>query len=241
MRIIPVIDLKGGNVVRAFRGERAAYAPIETPLAAGSAPDAIVAGFLRLFDFDTIYIADLDAIERCGDHAEAIDALARSFPQISFWVDDGAACEPEGSRSDAAPGPRAFRLAHAERNIDHVVGSESLAQHAAPDLSHDARAILSLDFRGDAFLGPRALLDDAGLWPPRIIAMTLARVGAFAGPDVALLSSLARRAPGREIYAAGGLRDARDLEALARIGVAGVLVASALHDGRLSPDDLRRA
>jgi uncharacterized protein related to proFAR isomerase len=90
VRIIPVIDLKAGNVVRAFRGERAAYAPIETPLAAGSAPGAIVAGFLRLFDFDTIYIADLDAIERCGDHAEAIDALARSFPQISFWVDSGS-------------------------------------------------------------------------------------------------------------------------------------------------------
>lgn len=71
--------------------------------------------------------------------------------------------------------------------------------------------------------------------------MTLARVGAFAGPDLALLSAVARRAPGREIYAAGGLRDARDLEALARIGVAGALVASALHDGRLSRDDLRSA
>ncbi|WP_159730864.1 HisA/HisF-related TIM barrel protein [Methylosinus sp. Ce-a6] len=237
MRIIPVIDLKGGHVVRAFRGERAAYAPIVTPLAAGSAPEAIVAGFLRLFAFDTIYIADLDAIERCGDHGAAIEALARRFPQICFWVDNGAESEPEGSRSDAARGPRAFGLA----NLYPVIGSESLAQDRAPDLSREARAILSLDFRGDGFLGPRALLDNPQFWPPRVIVMTLARVGAFAGPDLALLSSLARRAQGREIYAAGGLRDARDLEALARIGVAGVLVASALHDGRLSAQELRRA
>ncbi|WP_018266694.1 HisA/HisF-related TIM barrel protein [Methylosinus sp. LW4] len=230
MRIIPVIDLKGGHVVRAFRGERASYAPIVTPLAVGSAPEAIVAGFLRLFAFDTIYIADLDAIERCGDHGAAIEALARSFPQVGFWVDDGA-------RSIAAPGPRAFRLA----NLFPVIGSESLARNVAPDLSREARSILSLDFRGDEFLGPPALLDDPRLWPPRVIAMTLARVGAFAGPDVALLSSLARRAPGREIYAAGGLRDARDLETLTRLGVAGVLVASALHDGRLSAQELRRA
>ena len=65
----PVIDLKGGHVVRAFRGERASYAPIVTPLAASSAPQEVVAGFLRLHDFDTIYVADLDAIERRGDHA----------------------------------------------------------------------------------------------------------------------------------------------------------------------------
>jgi uncharacterized protein related to proFAR isomerase len=240
MRIIPVIDLKGGHVVRAFRGERASYAPIVTPLAASSTPEAVVAGFLRLYDFDTLYVADLDAIERCGGHAQTICALALAFPQVSFWVDDGGAalqCEPEGSRSDAAPGPRAFRLA----NLAPVIGSESLAADRAPDLSHEARAILSLDFRGDAFLGPRDLLDDPRLWPSRVIVMTLARVGAFAGPDLALLSAVARRAPGREIYAAGGLRDARDLEALARIGVAGALVASALHDGRLSRDDLRSA
>lgn len=236
MRIIPVIDLKGSHVVRAFRGERASYAPIVTPLAAGSAPEAIVAGFLRLFAFDTIYIADLDAIERCGDHGAAIEALARRFPQIRFWVDSGAESAPGGARSDAAPGPRAFGLA----NLAPVIGSESLARTVAPDLSRETGAILSLDFRGDEFLGPRALLDDPQLWPPRLIAMTLARVGAFAGPDLALLSILARRAQGREIYAAGGLRDARDLEALARIGVAGVLVASALHDGRLSAQELRR-
>ncbi|PWB93298.1 HisA/HisF-related TIM barrel protein [Methylosinus sporium] len=237
MRIIPVIDLKAGHVVRAFRGERAAYAPIVTPLAAGSAPEAIVAGFLRLFAFDTIYIADLDAIERCGDHGAAIEALARRFPQIRFWVDSGAESAPGGARSDAAPKPRAFELA----NLAPVIGSESLARTVAPDLSRETGAILSLDFRGDEFLGPRALLDDPQLWPPRLIAMTLARVGAFAGPDLALLSSLERRAQGREIYAAGGLRDTRDLEALARIGVAGVLVASALHDGRLSAQELRRA
>jgi len=238
MRIIPVIDLKGGHVVRAFRGERASYAPIVTPLAAGSAPEAIVAGFLRLYDFDAIYVADLDAIERCGDHAEAICTLAQAFPQISFWVDDGAESEPEGSRSDAAPGPRPFGLAKLPRNLYPVVGSESLAEDSAPDLSCEARAILSLDFRGDDFLGPARLLDSPQFWPPRVIAMTLARIGAFAGPDVALLSSLAPRA--RELYAAGGLRDARDLESLARIGVTGVLVASALHDGRLSAEDLRR-
>jgi phosphoribosylformimino-5-aminoimidazole carboxamide ribotide isomerase len=45
-------------------------------------------------------------------------------------------------------------------------------------------------------------------------------------------------AAGRRIYAAGGVRDAADLAALARAGIAGALVATALHDGRLRRADI---
>jgi phosphoribosylformimino-5-aminoimidazole carboxamide ribotide isomerase len=227
MQIVPVIDLKGGAVVRAFRGERAAYAPIDTPLAVSSAPRDVVSGFLRLQAFPAIYIADLDAIDgRSNGHAETIAELALEFSGVRFWVDAGVA--------DAA------RLGHLrDAGVDPVLGSESLSSsEILRDLRDDPRAILSLDFRGEDFLGPRDLLGAPELWPGRVIAMTLARVGAFQGPDVALLARLTEQAKGRAIYAAGGVRDARDLAALARIGVAGALVASALHDGRLTRGDL---
>ena len=42
------------------------------------------------------------------------------------------------------------------------------------------------------------------------------------------------------VDAAGGVRDARDLAQLERIGVAGALVATALHDGALKGADLDR-
>src|SRR5215203_2024938 len=45
-------------------------------------------------------------------------------------------------------------------------------------------AILSLDFRGEDFVGPPSLLDDPSLWPCAVIAMTLARVGTSTGPDL---------------------------------------------------------
>jgi phosphoribosylformimino-5-aminoimidazole carboxamide ribotide isomerase len=226
MQIIPVIDLKAGEVVRAFKGERAAYAPIVSPLSATSAPRDIVAGLLRLHDFSTIYVADLDAIEGRRGHRATICDLARAFPHVRLWIDDGSA---------DASAIAALRALGAEP----VIGSESL-EDATATLASDSDAILSLDFRGERFLGPAALLEDARLWPWRVIAMTLARVGAFEGPDLELLARLARRAEGRDLFAAGGVRDARDLAALERAGVAGVLVASAIHDGRLSPSDLRR-
>ena len=71
--------------------------------------------------------------------------------------------------------------------------------------------MLSLDFRGDAFQGPQEILAEPALWPRRVIVMTLARVGSGAGPDLARLAAIRSIAGGREIYAAGGVRDAADL------------------------------
>ena len=95
--------------------------------------------------------------------------------------------------------------------------------------------MLSLDFRGEAFQGPPELLADPGLWPKRVIAMTLARVGSGAGPDFERLAALRAAAPDLELYAAGGVRDIRDIEILARAGMRGALVSTSLHDGRLGP------
>ena len=68
--------------------------------------------------------------------------------------------------------------------------------------------------------------------------MTLARVGSGAGPDLDRLRSIRDAAPGKKVYAAGGVRDAADLIALKRAGMAGALVASCLHDRRLSGSDI---
>jgi phosphoribosylformimino-5-aminoimidazole carboxamide ribotide isomerase len=222
MEIIPVLDLKGGVVVRARMGERHLYAPIVTPLAATSDPLDVARGLLAVHPFATLYVADLDAIEGSGDNSAALRQITRGCPGVSLWVDNGIA-----------------EAAAAARWLDGGIGSLVLGSETQQDaalvrkLAGDDRVVLSLDFRGDAFQGPSEILDDPSAWPARVIAMTLARVGGGAGPDVERLSEVRRIAPGRRIYAAGGVRDAADLAALARAGIAGALVATALHDGRL--------
>ncbi len=228
MEVIPVIDLKGGAVVRARLGQRDAYAPITTPLAPTSAPNDVVAGFLSLYPFPTIYIADLGAIESRGGHEESLDALSAAFPDVTFWVDAGV------SHSDQA---RSWLLRHPRAHL--VLGTETL-QDLAPleELGKDERVLLSLDFRGQVFLGPDSVYAASHLWPARVIVMTLARVGAAAGPDMDQLAAISGRVTNAKIYAAGGLRGPSDLRSLARAGVQGVLVASALHDGQLTASDL---
>jgi phosphoribosylformimino-5-aminoimidazole carboxamide ribotide isomerase len=84
------------------------------------------------------------------------------------------------------------------------------------------------------------LLSDACAWPSRVIAMTLARVGSAMGPDWNRLSAIKRWGAQRHVYAAGGVRDADDLVALARVGIAGALVASCLHNGKLAGAQIAR-
>jgi phosphoribosylformimino-5-aminoimidazole carboxamide ribotide isomerase len=103
----------------------------------------------------------------------------------------------------------------------------------------DREVLLSLDFRGDAFLGPARLLASAGTWPHRVIVMTLARVGTGGGPDFTRLDEIIGRAgPSRQVYAAGGVRNMDDLKRLRDLGVAGALVATALHTGQIKTGDL---
>jgi len=100
-------------------------------------------------------------------------------------------------------------------------------------LRDDRRVILSLDFRGDAFIGPPALLGAPELWPQRVIVMTLERVGSAAGPDLETMAELHRRAPRTTLIGAGGVRTADDLASSQAAGASAWLVASALHDLQL--------
>ena len=219
--IIPVIDLKDGLVVHARGGARDGYRPIETPLAAGAAPEDVTAALLRATGARVLYVADLDAIERRGGHGAVLRDLAARFPGVELWVDAGVAAADAPAWLAANPGAV-------------VLGSESQTDaEALRPLAAEPRAILSLDFRGDAFVGPRAILDDATLWPARVIVMTLARVGGGQGPDVAGVARVLTRAGGRRVYAAGGVRDHADIQALNATGAAGALVATALHTGAL--------
>jgi phosphoribosylformimino-5-aminoimidazole carboxamide ribotide isomerase len=221
--IIPVIDLKDGKAVRAVSGERAAYLPLATALCPDGEPFTAVRGFLALHPFARLYVADLDAIEGRARQDAALQAIRRAFPELELWIDAGFA-----DTSDLT-GWLAQGLGRP------VLGSESLRDL---DLPRRAHGILSLDFHGDRFLGDSALLATPVLWPDGVIVMCLHSVGTGGGPDLTRLKAILAVAEDRQIYAAGGIRGARDLEQLAERGVRGALVASALHSGVITSRDL---
>lgn len=220
MQIIPVIDLMGGVVVHARKGQRDSYRPIQTPLCEGASPHAVIDGLLGLHEFKTLYIADLDALMGQGHHLELLERLQQDYPGLRFWVDQGLAAPVGG----AVP----------------VIGSESLNADRLDGLrGMGGRFILSLDFMGERLLGPEILLEESDYWPDTVIIMSLSRVGANKGPDFQRLEAFCSRWPNTRIIAAGGVREAEDLRRLSGLGVAGVLLASALHSGALESAVLR--
>jgi phosphoribosylformimino-5-aminoimidazole carboxamide ribotide isomerase len=227
VQAIPVIDLMHGQVVRARMGDRASYPLLDSPLSPTSDAVDVVRGLLGMFSFPALYVADLDAIQGSGDNSQTLRRIRAEFGQLRMWVDNGVA---DASTLHAFIGADLGTL---------VIGSESqrdsklIAQHR-----YSMRIVLSLDFRGDAFQGPQEILAEPALWPRRIIVMTLARVGSGAGPDLERLAAIRLIADGREIYAAGGVRDAADLSALKAAGVSGALISTALHERRVVAADL---
>ncbi len=224
MKLVPVLDLRHGLVVHARAGDRANYRPLESRLCRGAEPLTVLAALLAFHPFRTLYVADLDAIEGRAPQTGLVAALRAAAPQVELWVDAGLRDAGDLERWDG------------ERLGRPVLGSESLTDPALA--TRRADAILSLDYRAGRFLGRPELEQETGLWPDDLLLMELARVGGSEGPHLAGLRALLARAGGRHVHAAGGVRDAADLAALAALGVHGVLLASALHDGRLQPEHL---
>lgn len=228
--IVPVIDLMDGRVVHARRGDRSNYRSLQSVLTPSSEPLEVVRALLDFAPFPAIYAADLDAILRRGGHGDLLRSIATRFPALSIWLDAGFSGE-----SELEP------WRHTERILP-VIGSESLASASALRglLDIAPQAVLSLDTRDEMPLGPATLFAQPDLWPQRVIVMTLDRVGAGSGPAFTRLRATATQAPGKDVIAAGGVRNAQDLDALANMGVYAVLIASAIHDGSLDRGALSR-
>jgi uncharacterized protein related to proFAR isomerase len=231
MVVIPVVDLQQGRVVRARHGDRAAYRPIVSSLAAGSEPVVLARALLRHTGARCLYVADLDALTGGAVQHDALRALLDALPATELnelWLDAGFA-DVAGAQALLAA------LSQAGRVVP-VFGSESLRNaHALRDVAARADAVLSLDRRGADVLDRAGCWDSPAHWPPRVIAMTLERVGSDAGPDLDTLAALRARAPGCRFIGAGGVRGPADLDRARAAGAHGWLVASALHDGRLPP------
>ena len=217
-----------GQVVHARRGQREAYEMLRSTLCSDAKPASMLAGLLRLFPFRTVYIADLDALLGKMPQTGLIRQLTVAFPEVRFWIDCGLPAEIGSMDSRFG-------------RISPVIGSESLLDDHLGRL-RDMRGlyILSLDFRDQTLAGAGQLLQRADLWPDRVILMNLSRVGSFAGPDIETAAHFISNYPGHSWVAAGGVRDEGDLEALARQGLSGVLVASALHNGAIDRVTLQK-
>ncbi len=207
----------GGVVVQAQGGVRQKYRPLHSKLFPNASAVKVIQTLLKLLDTDIIYLADLDAINKQGNHHNLISDLCKQFPEIEFWLDAGI-----GNYAR-------FRSLEVPQAVVKVVGTETLTEDLDRFVSE--RYILSLDFKNGRLIGHN-VLTQIRYWPLRIIVLFLDRIGSRGGADIACLKQLRSRYRG-EIYAGGGIRDRGDLNTLSEIGIAGALTANAIYTGTL--------
>ena len=251
MQVIPVIDLLGGQVVRGIAGRRDEYRPIVSQIAADGRPATVARALVARFGFETVYVADLDAIVHGRLDTGSWKEIAESG--LRLWIDAGV-----GTTAAAAE----FRLHQSRLSIEAtlIIGLESLA---APVIVYDLCRMLgcdalafSLDLKQGQSLTQLGWQQqpDRAKEPIKIVRMTvrmgirrlivldLADVGTGRGPTtLPLCRTIRDEFADLELIAGGGVRGLDDLKALADAGCDAALVASALHDGRLTRDDVERA
>ena len=230
MKIIPVIDILDGNVVHGIAGNRQSYQPIKSCLSDSSDPERIVQGFLDVYPFDQIYIADLNAFEGDADSASIVTRLAQHFPSVEFLVDAGF---DTPNRLDAYADNCHF-VPILATEVFSTAGEYLRLRKALNNKPY----ILSLD-HNKGRLGASNIFDETVYWPEKIIVMSLDDVGSNGGPNLELISAYQRAHPEHRYIAAGGVRNLNDVNILAAQNVYAALIASALHAGQITDKDLK--
>lgn len=239
MILIPAIDLRGGHCVRLLHGDFSEETRYDAE------PHALLARYRRL-GAGWLHVVDLDGARADGpDQRDLIAGLAAQHPQLQVGggLRDIAALKRV---FDAGIG-RAVVGSAAVTQVDTVRGW--LREFGA------ARIVLAFDVRLDDEGNPRVAIHGwreqsrLSLWDAvekylqfgvqHVLCTDVGRDGALTGPNVDLYAEAVRRHPRIEWQASGGIRDARDLRALAATGVAAAISGKALLEERIAREDLQ--
>jgi phosphoribosylformimino-5-aminoimidazole carboxamide ribotide isomerase len=248
MRVVPVMDLKGGQVVRGVAGRRESYRRIQGTLSPTADPADVAGALVQTLLREDVYVADLDAIAGGPPSWRVLAAIAATG--LRLWVDagirDAAAARELADFALDAGGTVVQRIIVGLESIAGPIEMERIVRVLGPK-----RLVFSLDlkrgrpvsacpqWRQAEPLGIVRRVAAMGL--RRIIVLDLAQVGTGQGVSTLTLSrQIAASVPGIEIITGGGVSDVTDLVAMAEAGVDVALVSSALHDGRIRRADIER-
>ncbi len=240
MRVIPVIDILGGSVVHARRGQRERYRPIRSLLCNSPNPIDVSLALKSNFGFNEFYIADLDSIMGHGNNIETINKLSR-LNDTKIMVDSGI---------NDIKKVRELLQAGVEKV---VIGTETLERFEAlrsiVKFAGHENSIVSLDLEKEMIISKceeiaRSNPEDfarrlESLGIKELIVLDLSRVGSESGVNTEVIRKVLDSVD-IPIIAGGGIRNVDDILLLRDLEVSGVLISTALHNSKIKREDLSR-
>jgi phosphoribosylformimino-5-aminoimidazole carboxamide ribotide isomerase len=238
--LIPSIDLRGGRCVRLLKGDFGAETHYERD------PTQLLLQYANL-GAHWLHVVDLDGAKDgvLGNRELILQLIAQRRLRLQVGGGLRSTLVVQGLLRDGVA--RAVVGSAAVEQRDEVQGwLREFGPDAiciAADVRLDAGGVPWLRTRGwvqETQLGLWELLEDfsnAGL--RHVLCTDIERDGALAGPNLQLYAEAQRRFPQLAWQASGGVRDARDLAALAQLGVAAAISGKALLEGRFTQQELQ--
>ncbi|QDT91050.1 HisA/HisF-related TIM barrel protein [Gimesia algae] len=241
MKIIPVLDILNQTVVRGVGGQRDTYRPIQSGLTRSSQPLDIAQALKEEFGFSEFYVADLDAILQQMLNLNLYQSLLEAG--FTFLLDCGLHSAADSLSLSKLKG---ITIVAGLETLDSPQELKKLVQYWGA-----ASSVFSLDLKqgkpvcNSSSDNPYAVIEDpleiAELSMQQgvnqMILLDLSHVGTGLGTGTeTLCRTLRSRHPELKLITGGGIHSRDDLLAQAEQGADAVLVASALHDGRLQRD-----
>jgi len=237
MRLIPAIDLKGGRCVRLLRGDFAAETRYD------AAPRDLLAKY-RGYGADWIHVVDLDGARDGSAVNRDLLAELAALPGVKLQIGGGLRDLQSVERTLEAGVARIVIGSAAVTRPDEVV---RWLERFGPE-----RIVLALDVRIDGGGTPRVAThgwqhqSELSLWDAvarfeaarHVLCTDVSRDGALSGPNLDLYRDATARLPRIAWQASGGIRDARDLDALAACGTAAAVSGKALLDDLIPLEEL---
>ena len=240
MLLIPAIDLRKGRTVRLFQGDFDAETRYELQ------PHELLLRY-RGLGASWLHVVDLDgAKDGSLSNRSIIVALAsqravrlqvgggiRSSATIDDLLQQGVSRVVIGSTAVERPDEVNEWLVR--------YGPEKIC--LAFDIRLDDGGVPRVRTRGWTEGTALSLWDAVARFPAdrlkHVLCTDIERDGALTGPNVDLYREAVTRFPNLQWQASGGVRDASDLAALAKTGVAGAVSGKALLEERITSEELR--
>ena len=238
IEIVAVLDLLDGAVVRAVAGRRREYQPIHGLFGSGTDPAGLLSRMTSIFSLAGIYIADLNGILGRMPQFDVLAAMFRAG--VRCWADIGA-CDLAGlSAADMPLGSAPILATETFKDLSSCLNSETTGELIfSLDLCNGAPVVA--DKRWQGYSAPQLAQELIRGGVKKLLCLDIAAVGMGQGvPTLPLCRQLKQEFPDLFLITGGGVRSPDCLLQARDAGVDALLVASALHDGRITPEDISR-
>ena len=240
MKIIPVIDVLNGIAVHGIQGDRKRYLPLKSLLCKSVNPLEIAFTY-ELLGFSSLYLADLDAIKGNLVNLNIFKQIMKKT-NLDLMVDAGTSDLTQAEKvletgvSKIVIGSETLKCVNVVREVVTAFGADKI--------------VVSIDQKDGKLLSASGAISSigtvsfakqiAGLGVRQIILLDLGRVGTEQGTNLTQMKPILEMS-GVEVLVGGGIKSLQELKNLRKLGVSGVLVATVLHNKKVTVNGLKTA